>query len=217
MHRSPSHAALALATVGFRCAARTRRADPIRRATRLMAERSRPDNSSRPANSSRRCRGPTRRRRSRRAASSHPNPPSASAPVCAPGFSLLLAPFVASVVPMRVLLYAGRGRVARLDDVRGWRARWPAPLAGAMAAVLVAVSPPVLYQVVQPMNDITTAALWMAMFVALLNRRWALAGVSLRYRAARPAEFAPARPRRRVVHCRQGKADLCRLLDSPSP
>ena len=34
-----------------------------------------------------------------------------------------------------------------------------------------------LYQVVQPMNDVTTAALWMATFVALLRRRWALAGV----------------------------------------
>ena len=47
-----------------------------------------------------------------------------------------------------------------------------------MAAVLVAVSPPMLFQVVQPMNDVATAALWMATFVALLKRRWALAGVS---------------------------------------
>ena len=45
------------------------------------------------------------------------------------------------------------------------------PLAGAMAAVLVASSPAMLYQVVQPMNDVTTAALWMATFVALLRRR----------------------------------------------
>ena len=51
------------------------------------------------------------------------------------------------------------------------------PLAGAMAAVLIAASPPMLYQVVQPMNDVTTAALWMATFAALLKRRWALAGV----------------------------------------
>ena len=46
-----------------------------------------------------------------------------------------------------------------------------------MAAVLIAVSPPVLFQVVQPMNDIMTAALWMAVFVALVHRRWTLAGV----------------------------------------
>ena len=52
------------------------------------------------------------------------------------------------------------------------------PLAGAMAAVLIATSPMVLYQVVQPMNDITTAALWMATFVALIHRHdWGAAGV----------------------------------------
>jgi hypothetical protein len=52
------------------------------------------------------------------------------------------------------------------------------PMAGAMAAVLTAVSPTLLYQVVQPMNDVTTAALWMATFTALLARRWALGGFS---------------------------------------
>src|SRR5207253_10561170 len=49
--------------------------------------------------------------------------------------------------------------------------------AGAMSAVLVAASPIVLFQVVQPMNDITTAALWMAAFVALISRRWMFAGI----------------------------------------
>jgi hypothetical protein len=51
------------------------------------------------------------------------------------------------------------------------------PLAGAMAAVLLSASPPMLYQVVQPMNDVTTAALWMGTFVALLARRWTVAGL----------------------------------------
>ena len=49
--------------------------------------------------------------------------------------------------------------------------RMAGPLAGALAAVLIAVSPPMLYQVVQPMNDVTTAALWMATFAALIRRR----------------------------------------------
>jgi hypothetical protein len=103
--------------------------------------------------------------------------PTASAPVCAPGFSLLLAPLVKlggqnalfAVTPMAGALLvwltflAGRGLAG--------------PLAGATAAVLVAASPVVLYQVVQPMNDATTAALWMAVFVALVSRRWAVAGV----------------------------------------
>ena len=33
-------------------------------------------------------------------------------------------------------------------------------MAGATAAILTATSPIVLYQIVQPMNDILTAALW---------------------------------------------------------
>lgn len=51
------------------------------------------------------------------------------------------------------------------------------PLAGAMAAVLIAASPAMLYQVVQPMNDVTTSALWMGTFVCLLRTRYALAGI----------------------------------------
>jgi hypothetical protein len=103
---------------------------------------------------------------------------SASAPVCAPGFSLLLAPFV---------VIGGPDGVFAVSPIAGAFLVWftfvaarhmAGPLAGAMAAVLVAVSPPMLFQVVQPMNDVATAALWMATFVALLNRRWALAGVS---------------------------------------
>ena len=50
--------------------------------------------------------------------------------------------------------------------------------AGAAAATLVAASPALLYQVVQPMNDVATSALWMAAFAALVSRRWPLAGVS---------------------------------------
>ena len=104
--------------------------------------------------------------------------PSASAPVCAPGFSLLLAPLAAIGGPDAVFL---------LTPVTGALLVWftflaarhmAGPLAGTMAAVLIAVSPPMLYQLVQPMNDVTTAALWMATFVALLAGKWALAGVS---------------------------------------
>jgi hypothetical protein len=102
--------------------------------------------------------------------------PGASSPVCAPGFSLLLAPFaivggleaIFLVTPLAGALLIGLTFVA---------ARAMAgPLAGAMAAVLIAASPAVLYQVVQPMNDIATAALWMGTYVALLSRRWMLAG-----------------------------------------
>ena len=68
----------------------------------------------------------------------------------------------------------------------------PDPLAGAMAAVLVATSPPMLFQVVQPMNDVTTAALWMGTFVALLRGAGRLQ-VSVRSRVARAAEPSTAR------------------------
>jgi hypothetical protein len=101
---------------------------------------------------------------------------SASAPVCAPGFSVLLAPLI---------VFGGLDAIFIFTPIAGALLVWltfvsgriiAGPLAGAMAAILVASSPVLLYQVVQPMNDVTTAALWMATFVALIRRRWMLAG-----------------------------------------
>ena len=101
---------------------------------------------------------------------------SASAPVCAPGFSVLLAPFI---------LMGGRDAIFLFTPIAGALLVWTTflaggaiggPLAGAMAAVLVAASPATLYQVVQPMNDVTTTALWMGTFGALVRRRFTLAG-----------------------------------------
>jgi hypothetical protein len=103
--------------------------------------------------------------------------PTGFAPVCAPGFSLLLAPSIA---------LGGRDAMFWVTPFAGALLVWCAflaaghlagPVAGAVASVLIAASPPVLYQVVQPMNDVTTAALWMGVFVALLKRKWASAGV----------------------------------------
>ncbi len=51
------------------------------------------------------------------------------------------------------------------------------PAAGAAAAVLAAASPILLYQVVQPMNDVATAALWLGAFTALESGRWRAAGI----------------------------------------
>jgi hypothetical protein len=102
--------------------------------------------------------------------------PAASAPVCAPGFAILLAPSI-KVGGLDALFSVTPIFGALLVWMTFLAARTLAgPLAGAMAAVLIATSPPVLYQVVQPMNDIATAALWMAAFVALTGKRWALAG-----------------------------------------
>lgn len=103
--------------------------------------------------------------------------PSASAPVCAPGFSVLLAPLI------RV---GGQDAIFLLTPIAGALLVWAiflagvsigGPLAGSMAAVLIAASPAMLYQVVQPMNDVTTTALWMGTFACLLRRRFALAGL----------------------------------------
>ena len=103
--------------------------------------------------------------------------PSASVPVCAPGFSVLLAPLI---------VIGGHDAIFAFTPIAGALLVWltfiagrtfGGPLAGAMAAVLVAASPVLLYQVVQPMNDVTTAALWMATFVALLHKRYVLAGL----------------------------------------
>lgn len=86
----------------------------------------------------------------------------AASPICAPGLSVLMAPLAA---------VAGRDAIFALSPIAGavlvWCAfllarRLAGGIAGAMAAVLVAASPIVLFQVVQPMNDVVTAALWLA-------------------------------------------------------
>lgn len=103
--------------------------------------------------------------------------PAAAAPVCAPGFSVLLAPLIGLGGPGAIFLFTpiAGALLVWLTFVAGRAIA--TPLAGAMAAVLVASSPATLYQVVQPMNDVTTAALWMATFVALGRRHWTLAGL----------------------------------------
>jgi hypothetical protein len=104
--------------------------------------------------------------------------PNASSPICAPGFSVLLAPFAAiggrdalfAFTPLAGAFLVGCTFIA--GRALG------GPTAGAAAAALMAASPALLYQVVQPMNDIATTAAWMATFAALVTRRWVLAGVS---------------------------------------
>ncbi len=125
---------------------------------------------------------------------------SASAPVCAPGFSLLLAPLAALGGPDAVLPPHADCRCASWSGSRLLpHAILPGPLAGAMAAVLIAVSPPMLLsggaaderrddgRVVD--GDVRGAA---GQKVAARRR-------VLRYGAACPPELAPARARRRIV------------------
>ena len=96
--------------------------------------------------------------------------PDAASPICAPGMSVLMAPLAAAF---------GRDAIFWLVPLSGAALVWSAYLiarrlaggaAGAVAAILTATSPIVLYQVVQPMNDVLTAALWMAAFAIVIDR-----------------------------------------------
>ncbi len=106
-----------------------------------------------------------------------PNNRTGFAPVCAPGFSLLLAPFfkIGGPVAMFCVTPLAGALLVWLTFLAGRSLN--SAFAGAIGAVLVATSPPVLYQVVQPMNDIMTAMLWMAVFTALVRHRYGAAGV----------------------------------------
>lgn len=86
-----------------------------------------------------------------------PSVPGEFLPVCAPGFSLVLAPLVRlwpaaqfwlAPLSAAVLVWAASRLGRAIDD----------GLEGVGTAVLVATAPVVLYQAVQPMNDVPTAA-----------------------------------------------------------
>jgi hypothetical protein len=86
----------------------------------------------------------------------------AASPICAPGFSLLLAPLYVA---------GGRDAIFLLTPVAGAALVWltflfgrqlAGDVAGAAAAVLTASMPVFVFQLVQPMNDVVVAALWMA-------------------------------------------------------
>lgn len=103
--------------------------------------------------------------------------PDGASPICAPGFSVLMAPFFA---------IGGRDAVFAVTPIAAFVLVWCAfvlanrlagGLAGVSAAVLTASSPIVLYQTVQPMNDIATAALWLAALAVATVRTSFLAGV----------------------------------------
>lgn len=103
--------------------------------------------------------------------------PAAAAPICAPGMSVLMTPFA---------LVFGQDAIFWLTPLAAATLVWCAFLiarrlgggaAGVTAAILTATSPIVLYQAVQPMNDIVTAALWMVALAA--TSRAALSGAAI--------------------------------------
>jgi hypothetical protein len=106
--------------------------------------------------------------------------PAAAAPICTAGFSLLLVPF---------RLMGGADGIFFLTPLAAGLLVWCAFVstrqlagagAGAAAAVITATTAIVLFQAVQPMNDITATALWLAVFALSgieAPRRWWLMGV----------------------------------------
>jgi hypothetical protein len=95
----------------------------------------------------------------------------AASPICAPGMAVLMAPLA---------ILFGRDAIFWLVPLSGGVLVWSAfamtrrlagTVAGATAAILTATSPIVLFQVVQPMNDVLAAALWMAALALVIDRR----------------------------------------------
>jgi hypothetical protein len=123
-----------------------------------------------------------------------PRRPDRASPVCAPGFALVLAPF----------RWLGRDAIFAVTPVAGGLLVWLAfvfgrQLAGSavgLASALVTSTIPVaLFQVVQPMNDVLVAALWLAVLTAASlpepTRTWAVGGLTGFAMLVRP-NLAPA-------------------------
>jgi hypothetical protein len=96
----------------------------------------------------------------------------ASVPMCSPGYPMAMA--AARLIGGRTAMFAivplcGAAAVW-LTFVLGRRVAGAA--AGAIAAVLLAASPPFLYQIVQPMSDVPAAAAWAAALVLATHRRY---------------------------------------------
>lgn len=95
-----------------------------------------------------------------------------SVPMCSPGYPMAMA---------LVRHAGGRAAMFGVVPILGAVAVWltfilgrriSGPASGAVAAVLMAASPPFLYQIVQPMSDVPAAALWAAALVAVTNPRF---------------------------------------------
>jgi hypothetical protein len=104
----------------------------------------------------------------------------AAVPVCPSGVSMLMAPLVAAGGrdAAFLLMPAMAGLLVFATAIAG--SRFGARV-GVAAAVLVGASPVVLYQAVQPMSDVTAAALWVlaaAMATAARRRDVVVAGLA---------------------------------------
>lgn len=100
----------------------------------------------------------------------------AAAPICAPGMSVLMAPLAAAFGPDAIFWLTPIAAAVLVLAAFVIANALAGGAAGATAAILTATSPIVLYQAVQPMNDIVTAALWIAAVACAVNARTIAAG-----------------------------------------
>lgn len=99
----------------------------------------------------------------------------AAAPICAPGMSVLMAPLAWLFGHDAIFWLTPIAAAALVLFAFAIGRQFAGGIAGVTAAILTATSPIVLYQAVQPMNDIVTAALWLG---AIALGRWsAVSGV----------------------------------------
>ena len=117
-----------------------------------------------------------------------PGSPAAFAPTGhvstpAPGSAVPIGPQGYPALMALARLVAGRQAMFWVTPLLGAVLAWctfalacrvTTPLGAAMAAVLTAASPVVLYQVVQPMNDVPATAVWAAALVAATHQTWSL-------------------------------------------
>lgn len=101
--------------------------------------------------------------------------PDAAAPICAPGMSGLMAPLAVLFGQDAIFWLTPMAAAALVLFAFVIGRQLAGGMAGATAAILTATSPIVLYQTVQPMNDILTAALWLG--AVATGRTSAIAGV----------------------------------------
>jgi hypothetical protein len=101
----------------------------------------------------------------------------AASPICAPGMSLVMAPLALLFGRDAIFWFVPLSAAVLVLSAFNIGHHLAGAMAGAVAAVLTAASPIVLFQVVQPMNDVPTAALWLSALAFAIRRRPMLAGI----------------------------------------
>jgi hypothetical protein len=102
----------------------------------------------------------------------------AASPICAPGFALMLAPLHWLFGPDGIFLATPLSGALMVWLAFMMGRTLAGPAAGVASALAVATMPVLLFQVVQPMNDVAGATLWMLVIAAAMlpdpSRPWGI-------------------------------------------